>query len=467
MEWWGGGGQGGSSWACGLGIPWDDPGMAAQQGRRRKVLIIGGGFGGLSCAQALANDGRFEVTLVDRANHHLFQPLLYQVATASLAAPDIARALRQLLAKARNVAVLMDEIVSLDVPGRTASGASGRAYVWDTLVLAAGARTSFFGHDDWARHMLGLKSLEDAQGIRRRVLSNLEAAERTDDVGLRKKLMTVAIVGGGPTGVELAGAFADLIRRSMHGDFRRIDTRELRVVLIEGSERILEAYDEEQSEYARERLKALGVEVATGRRVCGVAENRLEFTDGSVLEAGAIIWAAGVEANPLTRMLGVEAADRAGRVTPGPDLSLPGQADVFVVGDLVRMTDVEGKPVPGVAPAAVQMGRHVAAVLRDDIRRRGSGFDRPEFDLRPKFRYLDKGLMAIIGRNAAVVKSGGLRMKGYPAWIAWLLVHILFLIGFRNKLVVLLGWAFAYVRNQPGARIIVHPPWLPVKEERP
>ncbi|MFM2242172.1 MAG: hypothetical protein RLZ97_1027 [Verrucomicrobiota bacterium] len=447
-----------SSGACGWGMWWDVGGMEMSGRSVRRVMIIGGGFGGLACARALADDSRFEVTLLDRANHHLFQPLLYQVATASLAAPDIARALRQLLEKARNVCVLMEEVVGIDVAGKSLTGASGQHYEWDTLVLAAGARTSFFGNDDWGRHMLGLKSLEDAQGIRRRVLSNLEAAERSSDVDLRKKLMTVAIVGGGPTGVELAGSFADLIRRSMRDDFRRIDTRDLRVVLIESSARILEAYDEDQSEYARQRLTSLGVEVATGRRVSGVAAERLEFTDGGVLEAGAIIWAAGVEANPLTRSLGVELADRAGRVTPLPDLSVAGHPDVFVIGDLVRMSDVDGTPVPGVAPAAVQMGQHVAAVLKDDLKRRGSKFDKPEFDLRPKFRYFDKGLMAIIGRNAAVVKSGGLRMKGFPAWVAWLLVHILFLVGFRNKLVVLLGWAFAYIRNQPGARIIVHPP---------
>ncbi len=424
----------------------------------RKVLVIGGGFGGLTCARELANDERFQVTLVDRANHHLFQPLLYQVATASLAAPDIARSIRQVLEKARNVQVLMDEIDTLDMPGRRAIGRSGKEYGWDTLVLAVGARTSFFGNADWEKHMLGLKTLEDAQGVRRRVLSNLERAERTDDVAERRILMTVAIVGGGPTGVELAGAFADLIHRSMKDEFRHIDTSKLRVLLIENSERILEAYDPDQSEYARQRLESLGVEVLTGTRVAEVAAGRLGFSDGGSLEAGAVIWAAGVEAHPLTRQLGVELADRAGRVTPEPDLSLPGNPDVFVIGDLVRMTDTEGKPVPGVAPAAVQMGEHVAKVLRDDLKSRDDKFDEARYDLRPKFRYRDKGLMAIIGKNAAVVKSGKLRLKGFPAWMAWLLVHILFLIGFRNKLVVLLGWSFAYMRNQPGARIIVHPP---------
>ncbi|MBB5352400.1 NADH dehydrogenase [Haloferula luteola] len=418
----------------------------------RRVLVIGGGFGGLACARHLAHHPEFEVTLIDRANHHLFQPLLYQVATASLAAPDIARSLRQVLEEAENVSVLMDEIETLDREGRQAIGQSGRHYVWDTLVLAVGAQTSFFGNDAWEPHMMGLKSLEDAQGIRRLVLSNLERAERSEDPEERRKWMTVGIVGGGPTGVELAGAFADLIHRSMRNEFRSIDTRQLRVVLVEGSERILEAYDEDQSEYARRRLERLGVEVKTGTRVADVTEGVLHFQGGEVLEARAIIWAAGVEANPLTRQLGVELADRAGRVTPLPDLSLPGNPDVFVIGDLVRMSDSEGKAVPGVAPAAVQMGKHVAKVLLGE---RHPG-NLPES--RPPFRYFDKGLMAIIGKNAAVVKSGGLRLKGYFAWLAWLLVHILFLIGFRNKLVVLLGWSFAYVHDQPGARIIVHRP---------
>ncbi|GAA5483221.1 NAD(P)/FAD-dependent oxidoreductase [Haloferula sargassicola] len=424
----------------------------------RKVLILGGGFGGLTCARELANDRRFQVTLVDRANHHLFQPLLYQVATASLAAPDIARSLRQVLEDARNVQVLMDEIDTLDMRGRRAIGRSGKEYHWDTLVLAVGAKTSFFGNDDWERHMMGLKSLEDAQGVRRRVLANLERAERSDDPDERRVLMTVGIVGGGPTGVELAGAFADLIHRSMKDEFRHIDTGQLRVVLIEGSDRILEAYDDDQSAYAKHRLESLGVEVMTGTRVSDVGEGKLRFSDGGSLEAGAIIWAAGVEANPLTRQLGIELADKAGRVTPEPDLSLPGNRDVFVIGDLVRMKDTEGKPVPGVAPAATQMGKHVAKVLKDDLRMRDRREDVERYDLRPKFRYFDKGLMAIIGKNAAVVKSGKLRLRGLMAWFAWLLVHILFLIGFRNKLVVLLGWAFAYVSNQPGARIITNPP---------
>jgi NADH dehydrogenase len=401
-----------------------------------RVLIIGGGFAGLECARTLAGDPRFEVTLVDRTNHHLFQPLLYQVATASLAAPDIARSIRQILEDAGNVTVLMDEIVAMDTAGKNATGSSGTRY----MLLAAGARTSYFGRSEWAEHTLSLKSLADAQRVRRTVLSNLERAELTTDPAERRRLMTVAIVGGGPTGVELAGAFADLVHRSLRTNFRRIDTSKLRILLIEGSQRILEAFDEDQSEYTRQRLKTLGVEVWTGMRVDDVKEHMLHFTDGSTLESEAIIWAAGVEAQPLTAMLGVPLADRAGRVTPNGDLSLP------------------GLPHVGLAPAASQMGRHVANVLKEEKRLEGGRFAGQKLDLRAQFRYRDKGFMAIIGKNHAVVKAGKLKMQGLLAWFAWLLIHIAFLIGFRNRLSVLLGWAFAYIRDNPGVRIIVNPP---------
>lgn len=415
----------------------------------RKLLIIGGGFAGMECARKLANDERFEITLVDRTNHHLFQPLLYQVASASLAAPDIARSIRQVLADAKNVTVLMDEISSIDTAAKQAIGSSGAVYPYDTLLLAAGARTGYFGHDEWAKNSLGLKSLADAQNIRRTVLSNLERAELSTDPAERSRLMTIAIVGGGPTGVELAGAFADLVHRSLKSNFRRIDTSKLRIILIEGSELILEAYDPDQSDYARKRLEKLGVEVRNNTRVTEVRAGALDFKDGTTLEAAAIIWAAGVAASPLTASLGVP-MDRGGRITPNPDLSVPGHPDIFIAGDLVSMKDDEDKMVPGVAPAAVQMGTHIAKILVDEA----SGDHTP----RPAFRYFDKGMMAIIGKNYAVVKSGGLRLQGFIAWLAWLFIHIMFLIGFRNKLSVLLGWAYSYLVNTPEARIIVYPP---------
>lgn len=416
----------------------------------RRVLIIGGGFVGLECARRLANNPRFDITLIDRNNHHLFQPLLYQVATASLAAPDIARSLRQILEKARNVTVLMDQIATLSMKESTATGQSGRVYSYDHLVLATGVRTSFFGHPEWEEHTLGLKTLAEAQAIRRTVLSNLEQAELSTDPDERLRLMTVAIVGGGPTGVELAGAFADLLRRSLKTNFRRIDTSTLRIVLIEGGDRILSAYDEDQSAYAEKRLAGLGVEVRTGTTVSKVTDQRVHLGDGETIDAAAIVWAAGTEASPLTAQLGVPLADQAGRVTPEPDLSIPGHPEVFVGGDLVSMSDSKGTPVPGVAPAAMQMGRHIAKVLKSED-------EHSDDHARPAFRYSDKGIMAIIGKNSAVVKSGKLRLRAFPAWLAWLFIHLLFLVGFRNKLSVLLGWAFAYLRDTPDARIIVNP----------
>jgi len=421
-----------------------------------RLLIIGGGFAGMECARRLANDTRFVITLVDRTNHHLFQPLLYQVATASLAAPDIARSIRQILAEAKNVTVLMDEIVAIDTLGKQATGSSGTLYAYDYLLLAAGARTGYFGNDSWATHSLGLKSLADAQNIRRTVLSNLECAELTTDAAERARLMTVAIVGGGPTGVELAGAFADLVHRSLKSNFRRIDTAQLRIILIEGSEQVLDAYDEKQSKYAHQRLESLGVEIRTNTRVTNVREGALDFKDGSVLEAAAIIWAAGVAASPLTAALSVP-TDRSGRITPEPDLSVPGHPEIFLAGDLVGMKDRDGQMVPGVAPAAVQMGAHVAKILKGDL----------ENKPRPPFDYFDKGMMAIIGKNYAVVKTGKLRMQGFIAWLAWLFIHITFLIGFRNKLSVLLGWAYSYIINNPEARIIVNPPVATVSGKLP
>ncbi len=423
----------------------------------RKLLIIGGGFAGLECAIRLAHDERFEITLVDRTNHHLFQPLLYQVATASLAAPDIARSIRQILADAKNVTILMDEISSIDPAGKIATGSSGTIYHYDNLLLAAGARTGYFGHDEWAAHSLGLKSLADAQNIRRTVLSNLERAELTTDEAERGPLMTVAIVGGGPTGVELAGAFADLVHRSLKSNFRRIDTCKLRIILIEGSELILEAYDPDQSAYARKRLEKLGVEVRNNTRVTNIRDGVLEFKDGTILEAAAIIWAAGVAASPLTASLGV-VMDRGGRITPEPDLSVPGHPEIFLAGDLVSMKDCDGQIVPGVAPAAVQMGAHVAKVLKGELES-----NRP----RPAFDYFDKGMMAIIGKNYAVVKTGKMRLQGFIAWLAWLFIHIAFLVGFRNKLSVLLGWAYSYIINNPEARIIVNPPIPPAPGKVP
>ena len=423
-----------------------------------RVLIIGGGFAGLECARRLSNDDHFEVTLVDRTNHHLFQPLLYQVATASLAAPDIARSLRRILMKASNVTVLMDEITDLFPEERRAEGCSGETYEYDYLFLAAGTQTSFFGRPDWQAHTLGLKTLAEAQLVRRRVLGNLEKAELTKCDKVRRRLMTVVIAGGGPTGVELAGAFTDLVHRSLRNDFRRIDTSKLRVVLLEGSDRLLGSFAKKQSEYALKRLEELGVEILTNTVVANVTEECVHLADGASVEAAAIIWAAGTEANPLTRQLGVPLADHAGRGTPQEDLSISGFPEIFVGGDLACFTDSQNRPVPGVAPAATQMGRHVAKVLKEESRLEKTRFREQKLTLRPRFRYFDKGIMAIVGKNAAVVLSGRLRLTGFIAWLSWLFIHILFLVGFRNKLSVLIGWAFAYVRDTPDTRIIVNRP---------
>jgi len=431
--------------------------MASKKTGTRKVLIIGGGFAGLGCARRLANDERFEVTLLDRTNHHLFQPLLYQVATASLAAPDIARSIRQILHDAKNVTVLMDEVTAISPSEKTVTGQCGEVFEYDYLVLAAGAKTGFFGNDHWEENSLGLKSLADAQDIRRKILSNLERAEITKDYAERERLMTIAIVGGGPTGVELSGAFADLIHRSLKSNFRRIDTSKLRVILIENSPEILEHYPKEQSDYAKRRLENLGVEVRNSTRVTDVQKGKLLLNDGTTLEAEAIVWAAGVAASALTKDLGVE-TDRSGRVTPNPDLSIPGHPEIFVAGDLVNMRDKDDQFVPGVAPAATQMGDHISKLLKEELRLEGTRFADRKHDLRPLFKYTDKGMMAIIGKNAAVMKVGNFTMNGFFAWIAWLLIHILFLIGFRNKLSVLIGWAYAYIVNNPEARLIVHPP---------
>ncbi len=397
-----------------------------------RILIIGGGFAGLNCAQELANDDRFQVTLLDRQNHHLFQPLLYQVATAALSAPDIARSLRAILTRADNVSVILDEVRSIDSQNQVVHS-ENEAYEYDTLVLAAGARTSYFGNDDWAQHAIGLKCLDDAKEIRRRVLNALEKAERLNDPEEQKRLMTIAIVGGGPTGVELAGAFSDLVRRALKTDYRKIDPENLRVIIIQSGDRLLKPFTKAHSEYTRKRLKKLGVEVILGPRVDQVEKERIHLNDDRWIEAHTIIWAAGVSASPLTEHFDCP-RDRGGRLEVNDDLSLPGYPNVFAAGDLVKLNDI-----PGLAPAAMQMGKHIGKNL----------FHRKQ----SPFKYRDKGIMAIIGKNAAVAESNGIDLKGFPAWLAWLFIHLAFLVGFRNKLAVLLSWSFNYLFDKPGARV--------------
>jgi NADH dehydrogenase len=411
--------------------------------RRPCVVIVGGGFAGLCAARALRG-APVDVTLLDRRNHHVFQPLLYQVATAGLSAPEIAAPLRSIFRRQTNVAVLMAEVVSVDVPRRRVVLADGET-PYDYLILATGATHSYFGHDDWARHAPGLKSIEDALEIRRRLFVAFERAERETDAAARRSWLTFVVVGGGPTGVELAGTVAEIARHTLRREFRRIDPSQARVLLLEGTDRVLPPYPPELSQKARQQLEGLGVEVRPGALVTDVDGHGV-CIGAERIESRTVMWAAGVAASPLGRSLGAP-VDRAGRVKVEKDLTLPGRPEVFVVGDLAAVEQA-GRPVPGVAPAAMQMGRHAARnVLR-------SIAGRP---LVP-FHYVDKGSLATIGRRAAVADFGRVRLWGLPAWLAWLGIHIFFLIGFRNRLVVLLDWAWAYFSYQRSARLILFEP---------
>ncbi len=406
------------------------------------VLIVGGGFGGLWAARALAR-APVRITLVDRGNHHLFQPLLYQVATAGLSAPDIAAPLRHILRRQRNVTVLMGEVTGIDAAARRAVLADGEALAYDHLLLATGATHAYFGHDEWAPHAPGLKTLDDALHIRRRILLAFERAEAERDEAARQAWLTFAVVGGGPTGVELAGTLAEIARHTLKREFRRIDSRRARVLLLEAGPRVLSSFPETLSAKARRQLEKLGVEVRTGTPVEAIDGAGVTL-GGERIAARTVLWAAGVAASPLARTLGVP-LDRAGRVPVEPDLSVPGHPEVFVLGDLAAVSREDGRPVPGVAPAAKQMGRHAAAAVRARLAGKPA----------PAFRYRDYGNLATIGRMAAVVDFGRLRLSGLVAWWFWLAAHVFFLIGFRNRLVVLLNWAWAYWSYQRAARIIL------------
>lgn len=421
-----------------------DQSLSRMETKQPHIVVLGAGFGGLTFCQTFTHPTA-RITLVDRQNHHLFQPLLYQVATAGLSAPEIAQPIRSILSDQPNVSVLLDTVVNFDLASKTVI-LEKAAFDYDFLVIGLGGVTSYFGHPEWEQFAPGLKSLDDAMQIRREVLLAFEKAEMESDHAEHDRLMTIVVVGGGPTGVELAGAFAELSQHILKGDFRHIDASQARVVLIEASPRILSHLSPELSASAREQLEQIGVEVRTGTMVKSISEGRVEFADGQVISAGNIIWAAGVSASPLTRKLGVE-LDRAGRVKVKPDLSLPDHPEVFAIGDMALVLDESGKPVPGVSPAAMQMARHVAEIIRDEIASPGLGS-------RPRFKYWDKGTMATIGRSAAVAKVGDFEFSGFSAWLAWLGIHLLFLVGFRNKIAVLLQWAYSYFTYKRGARII-------------
>ena len=418
-----------------------------------KVLVLGAGFAGLDCCKKL-NSPKIEVTLLDRQNHHLFQPLLYQVATASLAAPDIAAPVREVLSDQKNAQVFLESVETIDLDGqRVVTG--DREHAYDYLVIALGARTGYFGHPEWEAFAPGLKSLEDARSLRHKVLKAVEKAELCEDPKERQRLLTIAIVGGGPTGVELAGAFTELIHRTIRDGFRRVVANDIRVILIEAAPRLLSMFDEEQSVYAAERLQKLGIEIHTETMVNDVREGELDI-NGTTLEAGTIIWAAGTEANPVTAALPTK-KDRSGRLIVGTDCSLPDDPNVFAIGDIAHCKDKNGVLVPPLAAAAAQMGVHVAKLIKSELTVKGGRMRDNAPLLRHQFAYFDKGIMAIIGKSAAVVKAKRFKMRGFLAWFAWLFVHLLLLVGFRNKLTVLLQWGFAYLRGRRSARIIVSP----------
>ncbi len=411
------------------------------------MVILGGGFAGLCAAKALAR-APVAVTLVDRRNHHLFQPLLYQVATASLSPADIATPIRKVLSRQRHTTVLLGEAVAIDVAGREVVLKDGRL-PFDYLVVACGVSHSYFGHDEWEPLAPGLKSIEDATEIRRRFLLCFEAAEREPDPEARRAKLTFVVVGGGPTGVELAGAMAEIARRSIPRDFRSIDTRTARIILVEGEDRLLTAFPPELSARAKRDLERLGVEVRTGARVTEIDRECVRVGEERI-GAECVLWAAGVKAEGLVRCLGVE-LDRSGRVKVEPDLSVPGHPRIFIAGDLAAVSDVKtGKPVPGVAPAAMQMGRHVGRTIAREAA--GSAAGKPA-ERRP-FRYVDKGLLATIGRARAVADIHGLHLRGLIAWMLWAGVHIFFLIGFSNRIIVMVHWAWEYLVFQRGARLI-------------
>lgn len=425
---------------------------------RHRVVVVGGGFGGLQAARGL-RDAPVEVVLIDRRNFHLFQPLLYQVATGALSPGEIASPLRGVLKRQPNATVVLAEVTGLDLDGRRVlvrgvAGGREASIPYDTLVVAAGARHSYFGNDGWADAAPGLKTLEDALEIRRRILLAFEAAEVEPDPAVRAAWLTFVVVGAGPTGVELAGQIAEIARDTVRRDFRHIDPAVARTLLVEGADRILLAFDERLSRSGARQLETLGVQVLTGRTVTGIDAGGVTLTDGdgevTRVDARTVVWAAGVSASPLARMLaeatGAE-VDRAGRVTVLPDLSLPGRPEVLALGDMVRVSDGAGgvRPLPGVAPAAMQQGRYAAAAVTARV----TGRPAP-----PPFRYVDKGNLATIGRLRAVGEIKGLRLTGFTAWAGWLVVHLFYLTGLQNRLLVFIRWTVSFLTRGRGARLI-------------
>jgi NADH dehydrogenase len=416
------------------------------------IVILGGGFAGLNLAKSLRN-ARARITLVDRQNHHLFQPLLYQVATASLSSVEIAKPLRSILSDYENISVQLGKVEAIDLKTRTVI-LTDRSVTYDYLIIGLGGVTSYFGHPEWAEYAPGLKSLNDAVRIRREILFAFENAELTHDPEELKKFMTIVIVGGGPTGVELAGACKELGRFVMRHDFRRIDPTKVRVVLIEAADRILMHLPRDLSDSAKRQLEEIGVEVRLNTMVKDIKAGTVVVSSKEkpdmheTFSSASIVWAAGVGANPITRTLGVD-IDRAGRIKVNPDLSIPGFPEAFAIGDIAFILNKDGTPVPGVSPAAIQMGQYVAKLIETE---QADPNLRP--DQRDPFKYWDKGTMATIGHSRAVAMIGPLKFSGFLAWLAWLGVHILFLVGFTNKLTVVIRWVWAFFTRRQGARVI-------------
>ncbi len=405
-----------------------------------RVVIVGGGFGGLYAARRFSR-ANVKVTLVDRQNYHLFQPLLYQVATAGLSPGDIATPIRSLVASQSNVEVRMGDVVGVDLAKRQVQLADG-ALDYDFLVLATGVRHAYFGRDEWEPFAPGLKTLDDALEMRRRVLTSFEEAEKEPDAHRRESILTFVIVGGGPTGVELAGAIAELSRFTVARDYRRFDPRQSKVILIEAGDRVLAAFDPSLSAHALETLHKLGVEVRLSTRVTGVEAGGV-MLGAERIPARTVLWAAGVAASPLSKTLGVE-LDRSGRVKVQRDLSIPGAPTAYVVGDLACFTQADGSTVPGLAPAAIQQGEHAA----DNIMAAAIGHPTTPFE------YRDKGIMATVGRASGIAQAGRLKLSGFIGWCAWLFIHIMYLLGFRNRLVVLIQWGWAWFTFGRSARLI-------------
>jgi NADH dehydrogenase, FAD-containing subunit len=412
----------------------------------KKVIIVGGGFAGLKAAKAFANKSDVEVTILDRRNYHLFQPLLYQVATAGLSPAEISGPIRGIVSKYKNVSVLMDNVQTVDLKNKSLQ-TSSKTYTYDYLILACGAKHSYFNHPEWEENAPGLKTLEQATEIRRRVLTAFESAEKEANPELQKQHLTFVIVGAGPTGVELSGAIAEISRQSLTKDFRHIDPSRTRVLLIEAGPRILAAFDPGLSRSAAMSLEDLGVQIWTNTRVTDVKKDSVTLGD-EVIKASTILWAAGVQPSSINKTLGVP-LDRTGRVIIEKDLSLKDYPEVFVLGDQACYTTKKGESLPGLASVAMQQGMHAGRVILNEI----------EGKPRREFHYLDKGQMATIGRRKAIAQIGKIKISGFLAWLIWLFIHVYYLIGFKNKIFVIWQWAYAYLTFKRGARLIVDKEW--------